>query len=313
MTTLIIGGTGFLGSAITERLDEESEDVVCVDVDPTFDGDEDEDEGVTVIGGDVTAYDDIDEAVERYAPDRIIHLAYVLTAESEANPTRAIEVNCLGTDTVFHVAATHGVDRVVYASSIAAYGRPEAYDDIVCEDSTVPAAFGQYPAYLYSATKQLNEYQARQYADNEDIDVVAIRPSVVFGPGRSGEIAQWASEFVSGPARGESVSIPLPPEQELSMVYRDDVADLFAEVALAERVAHDAYNTGGHVVTTRELAETVDHVVGSEVDFEPDGEPLRMVAHLSHRRAKEEFGYELTPLEEGIREHAEEARRRTGK
>lgn len=306
MTTLIIGGTGFLGSAITERLSEENEDVVCVDIDPTFDGD---DEDVTVVRGDVTVDDDLNEAVERYAPDRIVHLAYVLTAESEANPTRAVAVNCLGTDTAFRVAAAHDVDRVVYASSIAAYGRPEAYDDTVYEDSEAPAAFSQYPSYMYGATKQLNEYQARQYADREDINIVAIRPSVVFGPGRSGEIAQWASEFVSGPVRDESTVIPLPPEQDLSMVYRDDVADLFAEVALAERVDHDAYNTGGHVVTARKLAETVGRVVGGEVNCDPDGEPLRMVADLSHQRARDEFGYELTPLEEGIREHAEEARR----
>lgn len=307
MTTLNVGGAGFIGAALTDRLRERGEDVVSFDL---AHPDGPAPEGVTRVTGDVTDYEAVADAIATHDPDRVVTFAYVLGAESDRSPDVAVRVNCVGMDNVFRAAVDAGVDRVVYASSIVAYGGPDAHEGAVAEDAPSPAAYTEYPLLFYSATKQLNEYQARLYADRAggDTEFAAVRPGIVFGPGREGGLTQWASDIVTKPVRGEPVDLPFRPDQRLSLVYRDDVAALTAELLTADRLAHHAYNTGGHSVTAGELADAVDAEFGGTVRFDPDADPLPLVHDASHDRAAAAFGYDLTPLREAMRRHAEAVR-----
>jgi UDP-glucose 4-epimerase len=305
MPTAIIGGTGFTGQKVAEDLIDRGESVVCIDINPVSDL-EAEFEDVTIIKGNITEYEQLDEIFGAHKPDRVINLAYLLGAETEADPTAALKVNCVGMDNVFRTSAKHSVDRVLFASSMAVYGRPDSFDSVVVEDDLAPAAYSEYPVMLYVATKQLNEYQAKTYNDQFDTDIVSIRPSTIFGPGRESGYTSWSSKFVSNPANGETAYIPHKPEKELTMIYRDDMARLFAKAALADELSYDAYNSGGHYVTAGELAETVEEVIGGEVVCDSDklGE-YPHVANLSNERVCEDIGFELTSLEESVRKHAE--------
>jgi len=306
VTTLVVGGAGFIGAELTESLARQGEPVVSFDL-KTLDIDH---ENVTSITGDVTDFAAVEDAVETYEPDRVVNLAYLLGAESDRSPERAVRVNCVGMDNVLRAAVGGGVERVVYASSIAVYGSPDDYSDTIHENVRPHAAYASYPLLFYSATKQLNEYQARLYADRSggSMGVVAVRPSIVFGPGRTGGLTQWASDVVTKPVRGESVHLPFSPEQPLGLIYRDDVAALIRQLLDADDLAHDAYNTGDIVVTARELADAVADEFGGSVTFDDDADPLPLVADVSHRRAAAEFGYTPTSLREAIRRHAEEVR-----
>lgn len=307
MLTAIVGGTGFTGRKVTEQLVDRGEEVVCIDIDPVYDL-EDEYEGVTVLKGDITDYDQLDEIFAEHEPDRAINLAYMLGAETEADPEMALQVNCVGMDNVFAVSDEHDVDRVLFASSMAVYGLPDSFDGPVAEDDIAPAAYSEYPVMFYVATKQLNEYQAKLRTDQSDTDIVSVRPSTIFGPGREAGYTAWSSDFVSKPAKGETAYIPHKPEKELTMIYRDDMAKLFAEATVADELAYDAYNSGGHYVTAGELAAAVEEVIGGEVVCDPDrpGE-YPHVANLSNERAREDLGFELTSLEDSIRKHADSA------
>lgn len=300
MTVLNVGGTGFIGAALTESLLAAGEDVVCFDVRQGS-----VPPGVTVVEGDVTDAEALAGVVEAHDPDVIAHLAYVLTAETESDPHRATHVNCVGTDAVFRAAVEHDVDRVVYASSIAAMGSHEAYDEPVTESMAVPAALSQFPRMsLYGAAKQFNEFQAREYGRRAGLETVGIRPTVVFGPGRERGRSTWASDFVTGPATGDEGHIACRPDQRLNMVYRDDVARLFSLAIQAESVGHPVYLSGGHTVTARDLADRVELVVGGTVTCDPSAPDVELPAAVSHERANRTFGYDLTPLDESIRQHA---------
>lgn len=298
----MIGG-GFIGSPVANRLVECGESVVCLDRDAEAIPDTTDIDAVTA---DITDRDAIATAVEMYDLDRIIHLAYMLAAEMERHPTRAIKVDCLGVDNVFNAAAEAGVERVVFASSSAVYGRPGNYDGTVSENTTIPAAFTEFPTYLYAATKQLNEYQARNYTAHTDLDVVCVRPSLVIGPGRGSGATKWASSFITDPACGEMGHIPLRPDERLGLIYYKDVARLFVELAVSEPVSHHTYNTGGHVVSVREAATLVEDVFGETVTWDDEADPLPLVADLSSDRARHEFDYDFTSLEAAIRDHGEQ-------
>jgi len=300
MTVLNIGGTGFIGAALTEALLAAGEEVVCFDQRP---GSVPPD--ATVVEGDVTKYDALSEVFEMHEPDAIAHLAYVLTAETESNPHHATRVNCVGTDNVFRAAVEYGVDRVVYASSIAAMGSHAEYAEQVSESMSVPAALSQFPQMsLYGATKQFTEFQAREYERREGLETVGIRPTVVFGPGRERGRSTWGSDFVTDPATGSEGHIACRPDQRLNMVYRDDVAQLFHLAIRADSVDHPVYLSGGHTVTARDLAARVESVVGGTVTCDPSAPTVELPWDVSHERAHQAFGYTLTPLDESIRHHA---------
>lgn len=298
---LVVGGAGFIGRVLTDNLASRGVHVDVVDVTA---GPIDERDDVTVIEGDVTDYDALAEIFRDRSPDTVVNLAYLLGAETESRPSRALDVNVRGVDNVFRAAGETGVDRAVFTSSMAVYGLPESFDETVAEDAVAPAAYAQYPVMFYAATKQFNEYQARLYADTyDDLSVASVRPSTVFGPGREAGFTSWTSDVVTEPATGGTACIPHRPEKRLSLVPRFDVAELFAAVSLADTVDHRAYNTGGHCVTAGEVATIVEAELGGEVRCDPD-EPgaYPHVADVSHARAREEFGYDLTPLDEAIRQ-----------
>ena len=304
MTTLNFGGSGFIGRRVTDRLAADGEEVICVDVDAD---DAIDREGVTAVEGDVTDVDAVRELVRRYDPERVLNLAYVLGAESDVDPSLAVRVNCVGMDNVFRAAVDAGVERVVYTSSMTVYGTAGTYDTAVSEDAVAPAAYTQYPWLFYGATKQLNEYQSRHYAAEYGLDVATVRPSIVFGPGRESGLTEWASEFVSKPARGGVGHIPFDADQELNVVYREDVADLVVRTLRADSLAHHAYNTGGHAVTAGELARLVEDTVGGTVTLDA-GSESQLVPDVSSERSHTELGYELTPLEDCLRDHAARSR-----
>jgi UDP-glucose 4-epimerase len=302
VTTLSVGGSGFIGSELTARLAARGDDVVVLDIDPPTDVSG----SVTTVEGDVTEYDDVVGAINEYNPDTVVTFAYLLGAESDEHPGRAVRLNCVGIDNVFRAASAAGVERVVYASSIAVYGHPDSHDGPLEEDAKSPAAYREYPLLFYSATKQLNEYQARLYAERSDTEFVAVRPSIVFGPGREGGLTEWASAIVTNPVNNDPVHLPFQPDQRLGLVYRDDVVDLVEAVIDAETVSHHAYNTGDVTVTAQELADAAAEKFGGEVTFDHEADSLPLVADASHQRASTEFGYELTGLRTAMQRHADE-------
>lgn len=106
---LVLGGAGYLGTALGGRLREAGATAIRADVRPDTD----------VVECDVTDEENLEAVVTAHDPDTVVNMAYLLGSPSEANPDRALSVNCLGMQNVLDVAAAAGVDRVVYASSIA--------------------------------------------------------------------------------------------------------------------------------------------------------------------------------------------------
>src|SRR3954470_20425405 len=66
--------------------------------------------------GDVTKREDVDALVK--GADVVVHLAFIILAGS----AQSREVNLTGSRNVFEAAAEAGAKRLVYASSVAAYG-----------------------------------------------------------------------------------------------------------------------------------------------------------------------------------------------
>src|SRR5918911_5450881 len=125
MTTLILGGTGFIGRRLVPLLAQRGEEVVCMDINPQTANYADYGRQVRVIRGDVSQFDDVMNAMHVAQPSRVINLAYWLG--SEHPPRVAFKLNILGMDNCFEAARLAGCNRVAYASSLAVSGGQKFY------------------------------------------------------------------------------------------------------------------------------------------------------------------------------------------
>ena len=133
MTTLVLGGTGFIGRRLVPLLAQRGEEIMCMDINPGTASYDHLSKQVRVVRGDVSQFDDVMAAMAAAKPARVVNLAYYLG--SEHPPHTAFKLNVLGMDNCFEAARLCGVSRVAYASSLAVSGEQHHYGDrVVTED-----------------------------------------------------------------------------------------------------------------------------------------------------------------------------------
>ena len=154
MTTLVFGGTGFIGRRTIPRLVQAGEQVVVMDLNPASADYSALGDAVRVTSGNITSFEDVIKAVMDAKPDRIMNLAYLL-GSGEDTPHFSLGINILGMDNCFDAARLCGVNRVTYASSIAVSGLQTNFGDRMTNEDDA-----QYGTRQYAKHKMFNEYQA---------------------------------------------------------------------------------------------------------------------------------------------------------
>lgn len=188
--------------------------------------------------------------------DVVVHLAFLITNTA---PRETIhEINVGGTRNVVRAAATATARRVVYASSVAAYGfHADNPIGMTEEWPTRPARRMRYAQEKAEIEQLLNE----ETGAHPDLDLYVLRPPIVLGPHALG-----AKELLPGPldqigARLVSsllpLRVPVPalvPDLLVQFVHEDDVGRAFL-ACIVGAGPPGAYNiTGDGVMTAAELA-----------------------------------------------------------
>ena len=306
MTVLVFGGTGFIGRRAIPRLVQRGENVVCMDINPgaaSFDGLEDR---VSVIYGDITQFEDVVKAVIQAKPDRIINLAYLL-GSGEDTPHFTMKLNVLGMDNCFEAARICGVNRVVYASSLAVSGDQKHFGErLINEDDAT------YGTSQYAVHKIFNEFQASQYIKNYGMSITGIRPANVTGPDKVRGSTDHV-QCVTLPAAGEPVSFPKKDYMRLP-VHVDDVAEAFVRVAMVDNSHYPIYNTGGTPISLGDLADMVrGFLPDAQISFESDGGREESGNFLvDNSRLLQEFELEYPPFRNRVRDIINDVRRDEG-
>jgi nucleoside-diphosphate-sugar epimerase len=308
LRVLVMGGTGFVGSAICAAMRAHGDDVVAAYIAPPRPATSRLLEGIPFIGVRVQDFYEVLGAVRDTGPDVLVNLSYIAGAASEQAPFMAGLVNLQGPMNCLEAAAFCGVRRVVYASSIAVYGPDQQLygEREVTEDDSCPIAAH---TLSYGATKAINEFMTRKLAQHHGLDVTALRLSIVFGAGREKGFTTWASDIGSLPAVGEEVAIPYRAEQRSSLIYVDDAADLFVRAAHDARPGVQIYNSGGHSVTMKQLADAIISIEpAARVRFAESASDQPFVSRVSGARVFRDLGFRLTTLDAALRHHMDQAR-----
>ncbi len=312
MTVLVTGGAGFIGAAVVRNLLARGVPVVI--------GEHNPDHAVLArLAG--AAYEPLDvadaQSVERVFarhPDvtHCIHLAYLMSAEVEADMALGVKVNVLGMVNMFEAAVRHRLQRLVFASSETVFGasqsvygdRPVVEDDYCGLDDHV---------FTYGVMKLLDEFIGRKYVERSGVGIACTRPPVVFGHGRKRGSVLWAEAFATEPALGRPAKLPFSRRSRDTWIYKDDCAEQLVRLALKPSVAHFAYNNGGAAVTAEELAAAVRcWLPEAEFTFDETKPRTPLIDRQDGARLEAEIGFVPRSLRDGVRAHINEARAEAG-
>lgn len=202
----IIGGSGFIGTALVRVLLAQGHAVRIIDTQPS------EAFAHAWVRADVRDPQALAAALEG------AEVIYSLAAEhrDDVRPRSLYhDVNVRGAAHVVEAAEAHGIQRIVFTSTVAVYGAAEHE-----LDETAPAR----PFNEYGRTKLKAEQVYRDWAERTaDRSLTIVRPTVIFGPGNRGNVYTLLSQF----ARRRAAIIGNGRNRK-SMAYVENVADFLA-------------------------------------------------------------------------------------
>ncbi len=306
MPILVIGGTGFIGPRVIRRLVERGEEIVCMDINPGSASFAAFGDQVKVVFGDITDFSSVIRTVIETQPDRIINLAYLLGG-GEDRPHFTMKLNILGMDNCFEAARLCGVNRVVYASSIAVSGQQRHFGDrLTNEDDPM------YGASQYAMHKRFNEFQAQMYIQNYGMSITGIRPANVTGPDKVRGSTDHV-QCITLPARGEEVSFPYKSLMRLP-IHVEDIAEAFVRVSLADSSHYPVYNSGGHAISLGDLADMVrEFLPDARISFANEGGIEESGNYLvDNSRLLDEYELQYAPFRQRVLEIINEVRADSG-
>jgi UDP-glucose 4-epimerase len=182
--SVLITGSGIIGSLTALALAQRGQACVLVDVDP-------QEEAIRsvlgaaeapVVRADILDAELLMSLLERYRIDAIIHTAAMLNFAIAQDPRRGVEVNLMGTLNVLEAARLCKLRRVVLASSTTVTYPALGPDETGPLSEDVPLrTLSQRPMSLYAATKLAGEHLMLLYAAQFGVDAVALRYAAVLG------------------------------------------------------------------------------------------------------------------------------------
>lgn len=306
---LVTGGAGFIGSHAVERLLELGHRVTVLDDFST--GRRENLASVagharlSVVEGDVAEPLDGQLAVilrEVGPVSHVLHLAaQVSVALSVEEPLEDARRNLVGTLRVLELARSNKIDKIVFASSAAAYGDgPQpAHEGLECR-----------PLSPYGLHKLAGEHHLRIHAELTGLGALSFRFFNVFGPRQSprSHYAGVISIFIGRALAGEPLTIFGKGDATRDFVYVADLVAALVKGLFSGPRSGEVLNVGtGLPTSVAELAKAVVAVTGSA---SPIAELPPRAGDILHSRAdatriREALGWTAgTPLADGLRETA---------
>jgi UDP-glucose 4-epimerase len=298
MRVLVTGGAGYIGSVVTEQLLKDGHEVVVYD-NLSKGHRQAVANGAEFVQGDLLEADKLRQSLNR--TDAVIHMAaYSLVGESCEAPSKYYHNNVVAGLVLLDVMRDCGVKRIVFSSTAATYGEPEAQPIF----ETAPTN----PTNPYGETKLAFERAMHWYEQAYGLHYASLRYFNAAG----------ATEACGEDHDPESHLIPITLQAAAGKrthveIYGDDYptpdgtcirdyihvidlarAHILALNVLNERSAIYNLGCGGDGYSVKEVIETARRVTGRDiatrVGARRPGDPAVLIA--SSDKIKRELGWQ---------------------
>ena len=300
---LVTGGSGFIGSHLSEKLLELGHETICLDnfndfydplikrknilkakLNPKY----------TLIKGDIRDGRLLDQIFTTFEIDTVVHLAALAgVRKSIDNPLEYVDVDIKGSVNLLEQSRIHKINKFIYASTSSVYGlnaTPFKEDDEI-----------KSPISPYAAAKQAGELFCHTYHVICGMPIVCLRFFTVYGPRQRPEMAiHYFTRMID---EGKKISIFGDGSSSRDYTYIDDIVNgIVASINL--NCAFEIFNLGNsNPIKLNYLIDLIEKKLGKSahrVYLEmQSGDVEHTYADITKSKAM--LGYNPTvSIEEGI-------------
>jgi nucleoside-diphosphate-sugar epimerase len=200
---------------------------------------------------------------------QIYHLAAVLSAKGESNPTMAWDLNMNSLLSVLDLSVKHKISKVFWPSSIAVFG-PDSVK------TNCPQQGVMEPSTVYGISKAAGEQWCRYYFDKYGLDVRSLRyPGLISYTGApGGGTTDYAVDIFHHAVKGEPYTCFLSENTALPMMFMPDAINATLQLMDAPRKlikVRTAYNLSALSFTPKELETEIKSLIPEfSVSYLPD-------------------------------------------
>lgn len=290
MKTLVIGGAGFVGVALTEALSENCCDVFVIDDCSTG-----QNGGDALAAADTYWRDDItkmsnDEAAPAFLGADVVFNLVGRTWHhgSFTHPVLDAKANLLAPLRVLELARIHCPQaHVIYAGTRAQYGR--------IRSRPVDESHPMDPLDVSSVHKRAAEAQHFLFAKRFGMKVTSLRLPNIVGPRNRAEepdggVMNW---FLSQAARGKKIRAVV---RERDVLHVSEVVDALLLAAGNKKCFSEAFNIGGRSIRLIDYARMVAAQLPAPVELLEEESGVEVGDYLADAgKFREATGWALSP------------------
>ncbi|MEI7898150.1 MAG: NAD-dependent 4,6-dehydratase LegB [bacterium] len=269
---LITGGSGFIGSHLTEELIDRGCDVKVfvhynsfnrwgwIDYLPS-----EKKKKIEVFTGDIRDPNGVREAMK--GCDVVFHLAALIGIPySYHSPDTYVDTNVKGTLNILQAARQLDVSRIIHTSTSEIYGTAQFVP--ITEEHPVN------PQSPYAATKAAADFLALTFYRSFNTPVAVVRPFNTYGPRQSARaiIPTIITQLVNGDGKVTLGSVT--PTRDLNFVK--DTANGFIKAAESDMALGEVINLGSNYeISVGDLARKIATLMGKEIHIQGADERIR--------------------------------------
>jgi uncharacterized protein YbjT (DUF2867 family) len=216
-TILLIGGTGYVGDRMRERMRDAGYTVRLLI--RSGNGERYQRDGFQTAPGDITDPNSLVRAME--GVDAVVNLVAIIKEKGDVTFEK---MNYEGSVNAVNAARQAGVRRFLQMSALGA---------------------GNLPDFPYHYTK----WRAENYVRDSGLDWTIFRPSIIFGPG---EKAQFVTQLADVVRKAPVIPVVGDGRSRFQPVHLDDVSDAFIAALGDPATIGQTYELGGPEVLTYE-------------------------------------------------------------
>jgi UDP-glucose 4-epimerase len=237
---IVFGGSGFLGSHVTDTLSESGYKVTIFDQHPSPHIQPDQ----TMIVGSILDTDKVNDALKDQ--DIVFHFAGLSDLDIGTDkPLEVVNQNILGTINLLNGAVQAKIQRFVFASTIYVY-----------------SSLGGF----YRCSKQATELFIEEFNKRYGLDYTILRYGSLYGP-RANDSNGIRHYLLQG-FRDGKITFPGTGDETREYINVRDAARLTVDILAPEYINQHIVITGHHPLKTRDMLEMIKEILKKDITFE---------------------------------------------
>tara|TARA_Y100001970_G_C14221313_1_gene852861 strand:+ start:698 stop:1675 length:978 start_codon:yes stop_codon:yes gene_type:complete len=283
MKIFLIGGAGYVGSALVPKLLNEGYDVTVFDL--FIYGKEvlDQHPKLNIIEGDIRDIKLLDSCIKNH--DAIIHLACISNDPSfELNPALGKTINLDCFRPLVEAAVRNNVSRFIYASSSSVYGIKKEKN---VDENLKLEPLTDYSKFKVECEKILSEYTSDKF------ETIIIRPATVCGYARRQRLDVVVNILTNLAYHKRKITV-YGGDQLRPNIHIKDMVNVYLKMLAADKkvVNGEVFNAGYDNFTIYEIANSVKEIIGNDVVLEKVETDDNRSYHVSSKKMRDILNFE---------------------